>query len=109
MALTAEERSLRGRAGAHALHAKHDSRALTKNGRDKFLARFEDEVDPDRKLPEAERLRRAEHARKSYMAKLALKSARARRARSQKQEPAAAKATGSPRRSDPPELARASG
>jgi hypothetical protein len=43
--------------------------------------RFLDEVDPDRVLPEAERLRRAEHARSAYFSKLALKSAQARRRR----------------------------
>lgn len=79
MALSAEELSLRGRAGAHALHAKYDSRALTANGRAKFLSRFIDEVDPDRVLPGDERLRRAEHALRSHMTKLALRSVRARR------------------------------
>jgi len=43
------------------------------------LARFEREVDPDGVLPEVERLRRAEHARKAYMQKLALASAARRR------------------------------
>jgi hypothetical protein len=38
-----------------------------------------DEVDPDRELPEAERFRRAEHAKKAYFTRLALKSAQARR------------------------------
>jgi hypothetical protein len=42
---------------------------------------FLDEVDRDRKLPVAERERRAEYARKRYFAKLALASARARRAK----------------------------
>lgn len=78
MALSAEERSLRARAGAHAVHAKHDSRTLTQPARDAFLARFEDEVDPERTLPDAERRRRAIHARKSHMARLSLKAARAR-------------------------------
>jgi hypothetical protein len=77
--LSAEELSLRARAGAHALHAKYDSRELTANGRAKFLQRFVNEVDPDRVLPEAERLRRAEHALRSYMARLALRSVKARR------------------------------
>jgi hypothetical protein len=43
--------------------------------------RFLDEVDPDRILPEAERKRRADHARKAYFTRLALKSAAARKAR----------------------------
>lgn len=73
--------SLRGRMGAHALHAKYDSREVTAPARAAFFARFEREVDPENVLPEAERRRRAEHARKAYYAGLALKSAAARRAR----------------------------
>jgi len=69
------DRSLIGRQGAYALHAHHDSRELTKPARDRFLARFEDEVDPQRELGEPERLRRAEYARKAYMLGLARKSA----------------------------------
>lgn len=74
-------RSQVARIGAHSLHAQYDSRQLTANGRAKFLQRFLDEVDKDRVLPEPERLRRAEHARSAYFAKLALKSAQARRKR----------------------------
>lgn len=67
MATPAEaSRSLASRVGAYALHSKYDSRELTKNARAKFDQRFIDEVDPDRVLPESERLRRAEHARKAY-------------------------------------------
>jgi hypothetical protein len=84
MPLTSEQLTLRARAGAHALHSKYDSRVLTAPGRAAFLARFEAQVDPRRELPEAERLRRAEHARKSYFAALALKSARVRAARKAK-------------------------
>lgn len=80
-ALTPEARSLRARIGAHSLHSKYDSRELTAKGRAAFLARFLDEVDPKRSLPEAERLRRAEHAKSAYMTRLALASARARRKR----------------------------
>jgi hypothetical protein len=40
--------------------------------------KFLDEVDPNRTLPEPERLRRAEHARSAYFTKLALKSVQAR-------------------------------
>jgi hypothetical protein len=43
--------------------------------------RFLDEVDPERQLPEAERLRRAECARKVFFQRLALKSAQARAAK----------------------------
>jgi hypothetical protein len=76
---TPSERSLQSRLAAQTLHSKYDSRDLTSKARATFLARFEDEVDPNRELPEAERLRRAEHARKAYFTRLALKSAQARR------------------------------
>ncbi len=77
--LTPAERSLHARIAAHAMHARNDSRETTAAGRKAFLSRFEAEVDPDRVLPAAERQRRAEHARKSYFARLALLSAKARR------------------------------
>jgi hypothetical protein len=48
--------------------------------------RFLDEVDPNRELPEAERLRRAESARKAFYQRLALASAKARRERSARRE-----------------------
>ena len=53
--------------------------ARTQPGRDAFLARFEHEVDPDGQLTPEERSRRAESLRKAYFARLALKSAQARR------------------------------
>jgi len=55
-----------------------DRTARTAPARTAFLRRFEEQVDPQRQLPEAERLRRAENARKAYYAALAMKSARAR-------------------------------
>lgn len=79
--LTAAERSLRARAGAYAQHAKYDVRETTRNARDAFLARFVDQVDPERVLPEPERQRRALASRKAHMALLALRSAQARRRR----------------------------
>ncbi len=78
MALSSHEAALRGRIGAYALHAHHDPRETTQAARAKFLARFLDEVDPDRTLPEGERLRRADAARRAYFARLALRSAQAR-------------------------------
>jgi hypothetical protein len=81
MSLTGPERSLRGRIGAYALHSQHDPRVTTAPARAAFLDRFTREVDPDGVLPEAERQRRAEYARKAYFAGLALKSAKARRSR----------------------------
>lgn len=79
--LSPGERTLRARLAAHTMHAQHDGRETTAAGRAKFLSRFLDQVDPDRQLPEAERLRRAMHARSAYFLKLALKSAKSRRER----------------------------
>ena len=76
---TATERSLRARLAAHTLHATHDSRELTAPARAAFLGRFEREADPEGVLDPAERARRAEHLRKAFFARLALKSAQARR------------------------------
>lgn len=78
--LTRTERRLRGRIGAYALHAGHDPRATTAAARLAFSRRFVDLVDPDRTLPEAERTRRAEAARKAYFTRLAYRSVQARRA-----------------------------
>ena len=75
------ERSQRGRIGAYALHATHDPKETTKKAREAFLAKFFNEVDPDRILDPDERERRAFYARKAYFARLALKSAQARRRR----------------------------
>lgn len=66
---------------AYRLHATHDPRKTTKPARAAFMARFEREVDPDRRLPEAERRRRAEAAKKAYFSGLALKSSKGRRER----------------------------
>ena len=73
------DRAMRGRIGGFVLAATHDSLEYTARGRAAFLSRFEDEVDPERALPEAERHRRAVAAKKAYFTRLALKSAKARR------------------------------
>lgn len=52
--------SLRGRIGGLALASQRDPREYTAAARRSFLARFEHQVDPDHKLSEAERTRRAE-------------------------------------------------
>ncbi|MPZ51078.1 MAG: hypothetical protein GEU75_17565 [Dehalococcoidia bacterium] len=91
----ARSRTLAARVGAFSLHARYDSRELTVNARRAFARRFEDQVDPERKLPEAERQRKAEAAKKAYMARLALKSAEARRNKK-------AEATNERRRGRPP-------
>jgi hypothetical protein len=79
--MSPSERSLAARVGAHARAAQYDGRQVTEAGRAAFLRSFETQVDPDGLLPPAERARRAEAARKSYMLGLALKSAKTRRAR----------------------------
>ena len=75
------ERSLRARLAAYALHAQRDPRETTANGRAAFLARFDREVDPRGLLEPEERRRRAEQARRAYFTRLALASAKARRAK----------------------------
>lgn len=72
-------RSRATRIAAHRMHAMHDSRATTANGRAAFLDRFEREVDPDGLLDPKERAKRAHHAKRAYFLALALKSAQARR------------------------------
>lgn len=80
--LTPQMRILRGRVGAHESWARTDDRtARTAPGREAANARFEREVDPDNTLDPIERARRAEHARKAHMSRLALRSAQVRRER----------------------------
>lgn len=81
--LSPSQRSMRARLAAHAMHARHDSREVTANARQAFVERFEREVDPDGVLPAAERQRRAEHAMRAHMTRLALRSAQARRTRAE--------------------------
>jgi hypothetical protein len=79
MALSPQERILRARLAAHTLHSQVDATEHTAPARKAFLERFEREVDPDGILEPAERARRAEHAKRAYFSRLALKSAQARR------------------------------
>jgi len=76
--MASAQRSLQGRIGAFVTHSRHDPRETTAAARATFLARFEDEVDPERVLSEPERLRRATMARKAYFARLAWRSSVAR-------------------------------
>jgi hypothetical protein len=79
LSLSPEQRTLRASLAAHAMHAKHDSHEITANARAGFLAKFLDEVDASTPgLPEAERIRRAEHLLRAHMKRLALASSRAR-------------------------------
>jgi len=66
------------------MHARHDPRVTTLHARQTFLASFEQQVDPDGLLPEAERIRRALSLRKAHFTRLAFKSAKARRQRKER-------------------------
>ncbi len=82
-------RSANAKAAALTRVSQVGGAAVSAPARRAFLDRFIDEVDPDRNLPEDERERRAQAARRAYFTKLAAKSAKARRAKSAR---AAAKA-----------------
>jgi hypothetical protein len=87
--LSPAERSLRARLAAYAMHARHDARRTSANGRAAFLARFEQQVgnvDPDGRLDPEERARRAEQARRAYFARLSLAAAKARRAKRERRQ-----------------------
>jgi len=80
VAMTPSQRKLRAQMGAHASWSRtKDPSARTKPARDAWAERFLNEVDPERVLSPEERARRAEHAKKAYMARLAFASAKARR------------------------------
>ena len=80
--LTPEFRKLRSQIAAHTSWAHTEDRsARTANARKAALDRFEREVDPEGVLLPQERAKRAEHLRKAYFARLALKSAQVRRRR----------------------------
>jgi hypothetical protein len=81
MPLSPSERSLHARDAAYTRWANEDPVEGTAKARQTFLAKFIDEVDPDRILPEPERLRRAEAAKKAHFTRMALRSAQARRKR----------------------------
>jgi hypothetical protein len=77
--LTPEQRVLRARMGAYAMHAQGKTNtAPARANSPQSLVYWAKKVDPDGTLPEAERARRAEHARKQYLIGLSLKSSQAR-------------------------------
>jgi len=83
--LTPQERSTRARIAALELHARVDSREHTEAARAKSpgqLDYWRDRVDPDGQLDRVERDRRAELKRRAHFQRLALASARSRRAKS---------------------------
>jgi hypothetical protein len=77
--LSPAERVLKARIGANELHAQGKG-----NTGPAIAARFQrylDAVDPDHVLPEAVRVKRAEHARLADMYRMSLKASRARTAK----------------------------
>jgi hypothetical protein len=83
--MTPEQRAFRARLAAHARWAKEEDRAAAfAPARRALLDRFEREVDPHGELSPQELARRVEHARKAYMYRLTLRSARVRKQRAQR-------------------------
>lgn len=70
--MTKKQKSLQARAAAYAKHAKYGTEGSTAAATAVFMKKFEDAVDPDRVLPEEERLRRAAMARKAHFTNLSL-------------------------------------
>jgi len=67
-----------GRLGGLAAAARHDSRRMTQAARRARWQRYLDRVDPDRALPEGERVRRAEALRRADMLRMSAVSVVAR-------------------------------
>src|SRR4051794_21012454 len=77
--LTPAQRSARARIAAHTRWAKEPDRlAATAPGRNAAFQKLLDEVDPERALPEDERLKRARNAQKAQLERIRLASSRAR-------------------------------
>lgn len=81
MALTPEQRTIRARIAAHTRWSREDPAATAARAQAGLMDKFRREVDPNNELPEAERERRAEAARRAHMQRLALASSKARAAR----------------------------
>lgn len=80
--LTPAERRLRGKLASYESWAKTPDRsARTAPGRAAQLARFEKIVDPDGTMPPTARAQAAEAAKQAHYTRMALASAKARRAR----------------------------
>lgn len=75
-------KSLPHQIAANSRWSREDPTAQGIRMRDGLEAKFLREVDPNNELPEVERRRRAESARRAYYQRLALASAKARKARS---------------------------
>lgn len=79
---TSVDRSQIAKIAAHTRWANTaDRSAATQAARDGMARKFEDQVDPERRLAPEERARRAGSARRAHYQRLALKSAQSRRAK----------------------------
>jgi hypothetical protein len=76
--LTPAQRSMRARIAANIRWSREDPKPNAVRAQAGLLAKFVDQVDPGRALPEAERIRRAEAARRAHMQQLAFRSSKAR-------------------------------
>jgi hypothetical protein len=74
--LTPAQRAQRARIAADAMHAQGKTNVTP--ARSAFEARFEREVDPDGVLSPEERAKRARHAMKAHMTRMAFASSKAR-------------------------------
>lgn len=70
---------LRARLGGLTRASQYDGLEVTAAARAAYRQSFEILVDPERKLPEVERLRRAEAARRAHYTRLAMASVKARK------------------------------
>jgi hypothetical protein len=78
--LTPSQRSQRARIAAHTRWSKElDRTAATAPGRRAAFEKLLDEVDPERKLPEAERLKRAKNAQQAQLERVRLAASKSRR------------------------------
>jgi hypothetical protein len=82
--LSPAERSIRGQIAANARWAREPDRlAATAAGRRAMFEHFLDLVDPNRQLPEKQRIKMAENARAAHLAKIRLKSLKVRKMRAE--------------------------
>lgn len=80
--MTDDQRSQIARIAANERWAmEQDRSAATQPARDAMYRKFEDQVDPERKLAPEERGKRVQNARTAYYSRIAMKSAEARRAK----------------------------
>lgn len=94
--LTPGERSLRAKIAANVSWSQTSDRsARTANARKAMLDKFEQQVDPEGKLPPSERAKRAANARRAHYQQLAFRSARSRRRQAGDREVAAPPSGGS--------------